>query len=89
MSGPQDTLKAMVGRFAVRGELRDVHRHGNGHIHDTYYVETADAGETVKYLLQKLNQYVFRDQPGLSQNMASTPPVPGKLPGGRVLSKVC
>ncbi len=40
---------------------------GSGHINDTYRV-TTDTGKN--YLLQKINHFVFRDVPGLMNNIA-------------------
>ena len=45
----------------------DVSRWGEGHIHDTYLVETKD--HQPDYILQKLNQNVFRNIPGMMENI--------------------
>ncbi|MBS0010719.1 MAG: aminoglycoside phosphotransferase family protein [Bacteroidales bacterium] len=41
--------------------------YGTGHIHDTFKIETGEG--TRDYILQKLNDKVFRDIPGLQDNI--------------------
>ena len=44
--------------------------HGHGHIHDTYLTTfRGDDGSTHRYILQKVNQYVFKDPVGLMKNI--------------------
>lgn len=56
----------IVNRFALQGKACTCERYGNGHINETYRVET-DAPHT--YILQRINQNVFRDVPALMQNI--------------------
>lgn len=53
--------------FQTRGVPVSSERYGNGHINVTYLVIT---DENVWYILQKINNQVFRDVPRLMQNIA-------------------
>ena len=58
----------IVNRFAIDGEAASCERYGNGHINETYLaVSTSGA----RYILQKINQTVFRDVPALMRNISS------------------
>ena len=58
----------IVNRFAIAGEAASCERYGNGHINETYLaVSTSGA----RYILQKINQTVFRDVPALMRNISS------------------
>ncbi|HUW12393.1 MAG TPA: aminoglycoside phosphotransferase family protein [Anaerolineae bacterium] len=59
-------------QFRFSGELLRVLPHGTGHIHDTYAVwfRRRD-GSSRRYLLQRINHYVFRDPEGLMGNIAA------------------
>ncbi len=58
-------LKAAF-EFETQGAPVSCERYGNGHINETYLLETPSR----KYILQKINQNVFRDVPKLMQNIA-------------------
>jgi Ser/Thr protein kinase RdoA (MazF antagonist) len=58
-------LKAAF-EFETRGVPTACERYGNGHINETYLLETPSA----KYILQKVNQNVFKDVPALMKNIA-------------------
>ncbi len=60
--------REIASRFAINGEVTYCERYGQGHINETYLVET-DKG--VQYILQKVNNTVFKDVPGLMGNIAS------------------
>lgn len=53
--------------FPVKGRITSVNSYGEGHIHETYLVETAD--HNPDYVLQKINGNVFRDIPAMMRNM--------------------
>lgn len=55
-------------QFSLQGSPVSSHPHGNGHINETYLV-TTDNG--YRYILQKMNHTVFRDIPGLMNNLAA------------------
>ena len=61
-------LKGIFSRFGGEGTFREWKSFGPGHIHDTYRIITAEE-ECDNYILQRLNSNVFRDIPGLQENM--------------------
>ncbi len=54
--------------FAVRGTLAVAEPYGSGHIHETFLLRTREP-ECPDYILQRLNRHVFRDIPGLMENI--------------------
>jgi hypothetical protein len=63
-----NTLKCIVAQFRIRGDISDVVAFGNGHINDTYLVTTTNAA-TPGYILQRKNHQVFKDVPGMMENI--------------------
>ena len=63
-----DNLKEIAGRFALKGELLSVDRLGDGLINDTFVVRTAPA-EAPDYVLQRVNNAIFRDVDLLQDNL--------------------
>lgn len=62
-------LAAIARAFPLPGGFLSAQPHGSGHINDTYAVETDQAGIRVRYLLQRINDRVFADVPGLMENI--------------------
>jgi Ser/Thr protein kinase RdoA (MazF antagonist) len=58
-------LIAIAERFRLKGNIRNVFPYGTGHINDTYKVLTSEKN----YLLQRVNQEIFKDVRGLTSNM--------------------
>lgn len=58
----------IVNQFSIKGNIRACECFGNGHINDTYRIET-DAPHT--YILQRINHNVFRNVPALMQNIVA------------------
>lgn len=48
------------------GEMADIRQYGDGHINETYLVETQDKQ---RYMLQRLNGFVFRDPQQVMRNI--------------------
>lgn len=63
-----NNIAGIVSRFAVKGEIAEIKPFGSGHINSTYYIRTAGTGSP-DYLLQKINHFVFKNVPGLLQNI--------------------
>jgi hypothetical protein len=63
-----NTIASIVSGFKVEGEFISARPFGSGHINDTYRVITSSGKN---YLLQKINRFVFKDVPGLMNNIAS------------------
>lgn len=61
-------LRRIFSRFRAEGSFLEGKSFGPGHIHDTYRIITAEK-ECNDYILQRLNSNVFRDIPGLQENM--------------------
>ncbi len=53
-------LKSIAGQFRVRGEPLDIVPITAGHIHDTYVLTTGPEGQGARYVLQRINQTVFK-----------------------------
>ena len=55
----------ILGKFAIEGEVLNIAPYGEGHINLTYLVETNKR----RYILQKINDYVFPNVEGLMSNI--------------------
>ncbi len=86
-------IEDIVSKFRLEGKLITARTFGSGHINDTYRVIT-DTGNS--YLLQKINHFVFKDVPGLMNNLVNVTrhlkgkltAVPGADPEKQVLTLV-
>jgi hypothetical protein len=63
-------LPAVCAHFPFAGRFVSGNPHGSGHINDTFAVTFDDGGKSVRYILQRINQRVFRDVPRLMDNIA-------------------
>ncbi|HZY39792.1 MAG TPA: aminoglycoside phosphotransferase family protein [Mucilaginibacter sp.] len=59
-------LNEIFSAFKAEGKMVSARPFGSGHINDTYRIAT-DAGK--HYLLQRINHFVFKDVPGLMDNI--------------------
>jgi hypothetical protein len=83
----------IVSAFKTEGKITSVKPFGSGHINDTFRVTTDDAND---YLLQRINHYVFKDVPGLMDNLVNVTRhlkeklagIPGSDPHKEVLTPV-
>ncbi|OOQ59537.1 phosphotransferase enzyme family protein [Mucilaginibacter pedocola] len=57
----------IIAQFSIGADAFELVPFGSGHINDTYRVKTPANGRD--YLLQKINDYVFKDVDGLMNNM--------------------
>ncbi len=55
--------------FALEGELIEAAPYGFGHINSTYCLITKDGEKRTRYILQKINNSIFRDVEGLMNNI--------------------
>ncbi|GGK78665.1 phosphotransferase enzyme family protein [Rufibacter glacialis] len=62
------TLTEVLAKFATAGTVAGIEPFGSGHIHDTYWVKTAES-TSPDYLLQRVNHHVFKDVPALMENI--------------------
>ena len=58
-------LKNVTQKFSVEGDIIAVEPYGNGHINDTYRVETS----VRYYLMQRINKNVFKEPEKLMENI--------------------
>ena len=63
-------IKNIFSQFTAEGSFDNAGTFGSGHINDTYLVQTAE-NDKPDYILRRINQYVFRNVPGLLENTAS------------------
>lgn len=61
-------LKEIYDRFNAEGTWLSGAPFGNGHIHDTFRIETAETDKD-DYILQRLNNRVFKNIPELQENI--------------------
>lgn len=61
-------LRDVFEKFRVSGTFLRGYPYGRGHIHDTFLVETTEK-EKDNYILQKLNNRIFKNIPELQQNI--------------------
>jgi len=62
-------LKAVVGNFSIDGDFVTACPHGCGHINDTFAVVVNEAGKQVRYIVQCINQNVFKSSLELMDNI--------------------
>ena len=60
---------AVIGRFQVDGTPEDIRPFGSGHINDTFAAVFKRNGVPVRYILQRINHYVFRQPAELMDNI--------------------
>ena len=60
-------LLIVASGFKLRGKVLDIFPYGEGHINRTYYVKTTEK----PYILQKINDYVFKDIDLLMNNISN------------------
>ena len=62
-------FKDIVFNFKVSGEFLSCEKYGNGHINETYLVKLRENGTIKKYILQKINNHIFKDVDSLMNNI--------------------
>ncbi len=61
-------LKNICKQFNFEGTFSKAYPYGSGHINDTFKVETLEENQH-NYILQRVNHLVFKDVPGLMENV--------------------
>ena len=74
----------VINKFRIEGKAINASPYGEGHINNTYLVET----DKKRYVLQKINDYVFPDVEGLMNNICGVTEHL-KRKGAETLSVVC
>src|ERR1700733_13958310 len=86
-------IEDIISKFHIKGTVITARPFGSGHINDTYRIITNTGNN---YLLQKINHFVFRDVPGLMNNLVNVSrhlkeklkTIPGSDPEKEVLTLV-
>ena len=66
----EETLAEALNGFDFGGEIVGAVRYGKGHINDTFCVYTQnEAGDCVRFILQRINTNTFTDPDGLMENI--------------------
>ena len=66
----EETLSESLTGFDFGGQIVGAVRYGKGHINDTFCVYTQDeAGDCVRFILQRINTNTFTDPDGLMENI--------------------
>ncbi len=62
----------IINSFCFNGECIEKHSYGNGHINDTIIAIFKDEDDKInKYILQRINKYVFKDPEALMENIVN------------------
>lgn len=88
-------FKKILDHFEIKGEPARVEPYGTGHINDTYRVINSIT-KYPDYLLQKINNQIFKDIPGLMDNIRRVTEhlrkklkdIPGSMPEREALSLI-
>lgn len=64
-------LQVIGRRFAIEGDFESGGPYGMGHINDTYAVVYRRGTRRTRFILQRINQRVFRDPEGLMANIVA------------------
>lgn len=62
-------LQAIIKQFQLNGKPVAINPTGNGHINDTFKITMESNGTKTNYILQRINQYVFKKPEELMSNM--------------------
>lgn len=62
-------IPSIVDEFSIFGDFLDAIPYGSGHINDTFLVTVSQAGQPVRYILQRINHTIFPDVPALMSNI--------------------
>lgn len=62
---PQDVLD----QFDFGGRIVSISPYGNGHINDTFAIQTQQDSKTHRYILQRINTHVFKDPAAVMENI--------------------
>jgi thiamine kinase-like enzyme len=61
-------VKIILSNFCTEDGSYDFELYGSGHINETFYVKNRN-GNKRDYLLQRINHHIFKDVPGLMNNI--------------------
>ncbi len=61
-------IEKIISNFNIPGNYLFAEPFGGGHINDTFRITTNQGGTEVRYTLQRINHYVFKNPPELMDN---------------------
>jgi len=64
-----DFIKNIVNQFELNGQFSSCKPYGNGHINDTYLIEFDENGAQTIYILQRINDHVFKQPKHVVHNI--------------------
>ncbi|RMG24065.1 MAG: aminoglycoside phosphotransferase family protein [Bacteroidetes bacterium] len=64
------TYSHILTHFQLEGQLQKLQAWGGGHINHTYLAEYEQDGHRLRYILQRINQQVFRQPEAVMHNLA-------------------
>ena len=64
-----EKVNNIISQFEFSGEIVDVRPFGNGHINDTFLVVTNVDGAEIKYIVQRINDNVFKKPDEVMENI--------------------
>ncbi len=59
----------IASQFDIKGQPKCIERYGEGHINQTYLLKTEIDGKEIKYILQKINNRIFKNVVELMRNI--------------------
>ncbi len=62
-------IQNVVRSFALHGDFVSVSAYGSGHINSTFVVAMNQAGVTIRYIIQRINDRIFKDPVALMENV--------------------
>ncbi len=71
------------GSFQIHGDFSSAEPYGNGHINDTYCAAFDQGGTCVRYILQRINQDIFKNPAALMDNIQRVDGASARKGGGR------
>ncbi len=63
-------IRLIAALFDMRADFIHAHAHGSGHINDTYCATFDQAGQRVRYVVQRINHHVFKRPELLMENIS-------------------
>ena len=61
-------IEKIINEFDIAGSVIEIKPYGSGHINDTLLIKYDQNGNEVKYILRKINNYVFKEPKKIIEN---------------------
>ncbi len=63
-------IRSIASKFAIYGDFVDAFPYGTGHINDTFCTVFDQGACRVRYIIQRVNSYIFKDPAGVMENVS-------------------